>query len=104
MRANTRLGKRRGQVPLEVRFRDRVIGRFRADLIVGDELLVELKAARAIADAHVAQTINYLRATKLNAALLLNFGSRPQFKRVVWTRASQRRSAISDSRHSRSLA
>ena len=72
------------QVPVEVWFRKHSVGSFRADLIVGKGLLVELKAARAIENAHVAQVLNYLRATNLEAGLLLNFGQRPQFKRVVY--------------------
>lgn len=94
----------RRQVPLEVRFRDRVVGTFRADLIVSNELLVELKAVRAIEEAHVAQTINYLRATKLKAGLLLNFGPRPQFKRIVCTAAGSARPHGYHSCHSRPFA
>jgi len=73
------------QVSVDVLFRGLRVGTFRADLVVAGELLVELKAARAIADAHVAQVLNYLRATYLEAGLLLNFGPRPQFKRVVYS-------------------
>lgn len=87
--------------PVQVRFRGRIIGAFRTDLIVGDELLVELKAARAIEDAHVAQVINYLRATDLEAGLLLNFGPRPQFRRIVCTAGRGKANSRADSRHSR---
>jgi GxxExxY protein len=83
----------RRQVPLEVRYRGRLIGSFRADLVVADELLVELKAARAINESHVAQTLNYLRATGLRVGLVLNFGPSPQFKRIVASRPRLRISA-----------
>ena len=73
------------QVPVDVVFRGLRIGTFRADLLVGGELVVELKAARSIEQAHVAQVLNYLRATRLEAGLLLNFGPRPQFKRIVYS-------------------
>jgi GxxExxY protein len=73
------------QVPVDVVFRGLRIGTFRADLLVAGELLVELKAVRAIEEAHVCQVLNYLRATRLEAGLLLNFGPRPQFRRVVYS-------------------
>lgn len=73
------------QVPVDVVFRGLRVGTFRADLLVAGELLVELKAVRAIEEAHVSQALNYLRATSLEAGLLLNFGPRPQFKRVVYS-------------------
>jgi GxxExxY protein len=73
------------QVAVDVVFRGLCIGTFRADLLVAGELLVELKAVRAIEVAHVSQVLNYLRATRLEAGLLLNFGPRPQIKRVVYS-------------------
>ncbi len=75
----------RRQVAVDVVFRGLSIGTFRADLLIAGELLVELKAARTIEQAHLAQVLNYLRATRLEAGLLLNFGPRPQFKRVVYS-------------------
>ena len=73
------------QVAVDVVFRGLCVGTFRADLLVGGDLLVELKAARTIPEAHVSQVLNYLRATRLEAGLLLNFGPRPQFKRIVYS-------------------
>jgi GxxExxY protein len=75
----------RRQVAVDVVFRGLSIGTFRADLLIAGELLVELKAVRTIEQAHLAQVLNYLRATRLEAGLLLNFGPRPQFKRVVYS-------------------
>ncbi len=75
----------RRQVAVDVVFRGLSMGTFRADLLIAGELLVELKAARTIEQAHLAQVLNYLRATRLEAGLLLNFGPRPQFKRVVYS-------------------
>lgn len=71
------------QVPLSVSFRGRTIGEFRADAIVEDAVLVELKAARALAPSHEAQLLNYLSATNLEVGLILNFGPRPKFLRRV---------------------
>ena len=72
------------EMPLEVRFRSNVIGRFRADIVVAGIVLVEVKARRRLLSTHQAQVLNYLRATVLEVGLLLNFGPRPQFKRLLF--------------------
>lgn len=51
------------------------VGRYSADFIVERRVIVELKVARLIDTAHEAQLLNYLRATGLEAGLLLNFGT-----------------------------
>ena len=72
------------QAPISVHFRGQTIGEFRADLLVNDEVIVELKAARAIEKAHEAQLMNYLRATKIEVGLLMNFGPNPDCKRFIF--------------------
>ena len=72
------------ELPLAVRFRGRVVGRFRADLVVGGTVLVEVKACSQLKSIHHAQVLNYLRATALEVGLLVNFGPRPQFKRLLF--------------------
>ena len=72
------------QVPLRVMFRGAVVGDFRADLLVENAVLLELKAAREIEPVHEAQLLNYLRATQIEVGLLFNFGPKPQFKRLVF--------------------
>jgi GxxExxY protein len=59
------------------------VGRYIADLIVESRVVVEVEAARAIDPAHRAQLVNYLRATRLQVGLLLDFGRAAQFKRAV---------------------
>jgi GxxExxY protein len=71
------------EVPVPVSFRGVVVGVFRADLIVNDCLLVELKAAEQIVRQHESQTMHYLRATSIEVALLMNFGVSPRFKHFV---------------------
>ncbi|MEO7086723.1 MAG: GxxExxY protein [Gemmatimonadaceae bacterium] len=68
-----------------VRFRSRAIGVFRADMIVEKCVLVEFKAGPRLDPTAEAQTINYLRATGLEVALILHFGLKPVFKRIVET-------------------
>ena len=63
------------QVPLEVRFRGNVVGEFLADIVVEHKVMVELKAAKALAPEHQAQLINYLNATDIEVGLLVNFGN-----------------------------
>jgi len=72
------------QVATPIWFRGRKIGDYKADLVVNNLVLIELKAARAIDSSHEAQTLNYLRATEFEVALLLNFGPKPQFRRLVF--------------------
>ncbi len=51
------------------------IGEYVADFLVEGRVLTELKSVRAITDAHIAQCLNYLAATRLPTCLLLNFGT-----------------------------
>ena len=63
------------QHPLKVYDEDgTVIGEYFADLLIDGRLIVELKAAKTIADEHVAQTLGYLKASKIEHGLLINFG------------------------------
>jgi len=72
------------QVAVSVWFRGEQIGDFRADMLVDGNVLLELKAGRTIDQAHEKQLLNYLRATNIEVGLLLNFGIRPQFRRLVY--------------------
>lgn len=72
------------EVPIKVHFDGQIIGDFRADILVENKVILELKAAREIDPAHIAQTLNYLRATQLEVALILNFGREPKIKRLYF--------------------
>jgi GxxExxY protein len=92
------------ELPIPVWFRGHEIGQFRADLLVSNCVLLELKAVNALDRAHEAQIVHYLRATEIEVGLLLNFGgSRPQFRRIVFAnenkkiRANPRKSAVGGS-------
>ena len=72
------------QAPVEVWYDDLRVGEYFADLLVADEILVELKVAQALDDIHMAQCMNYLKATGKRVCLLINFGKpRVEIKRVV---------------------
>jgi GxxExxY protein len=78
------------EVPVPVSFRGVTVGVFRADLIVNDRVLVELKASEQIIRQHESQTMHYLRATEIEVALLMNFGATPRFKRFVMDNESKK--------------
>ncbi len=66
----------RQQHPINVFDEDgTLLGDFFADLLVENRLLVELKAARAIAEEHIAQLLGYLKSSRIETGLLINFGS-----------------------------
>lgn len=73
------------QKPISVFYRGVVVGDYYADLLVEDVVLVELKSASKIIEAHEAQLLNYLRATNIEVGLLLNFGEKPDHKRKLYT-------------------
>jgi GxxExxY protein len=71
----------RRQHPIVVRFRGHVVGEFRADLLIEEVLLVEIKSVQMLLQIHEAQLLNYLKATGIKVGLLCNFGPRPHFRR-----------------------
>lgn len=74
------------QHPVSVRFEEEIVGEYFADLLVGQSVIVELKAVKSVAPEHEAQLLNYLRATGYEVGLLLNFGTTPEFRRKANTR------------------
>ena len=74
----------RQQFPVRVYFEGEDVGFYRADIVVDGKIVIEVKAAEGLIDAHRAQTLNYLRATDLRLAILLNFGrEKLQYQRLV---------------------
>jgi GxxExxY protein len=65
-----------------------VIGEYGADLFVEECVVVEIKAAKSLS-AHMAQVLNYLKATRIRLGLLINFGaSKLEFRRFISDPAS----------------
>ncbi len=64
------------EVKLDVRYRGELVGHYRVDLLVAGGLILELKAVQVILPEHEVQVVNYLAATGLEHALLLNFGTK----------------------------
>lgn len=68
--------------PIDVYYKDKIVGDFRADIIVEDLIILELKAVQQLMPIHETQLVNYLTATHIDHGLLINFGSeRIQIKR-----------------------
>jgi GxxExxY protein len=74
----------RWPVAIPVSFRGHEVGHFEGDMLVEKSVLLELKAVRALDSSHHAQLLNYLRATEIEVGLLLNFGVKPEFKRLLF--------------------
>ena len=73
------------QIAIKVFYEGKEVGNYFADLIVNDSVIIELKAAESLREEHEAQLLNYLKATEIEVGLLLNFGSKAQFKRKVFS-------------------
>ena len=72
------------QVPITVYFEEEVVGNYYADILVEDKVILEIKSVENIIDAHIAQTLNYLKATGLRLAIILNFSKEKlEYKRIV---------------------
>jgi GxxExxY protein len=78
------------RVDIPVWFRGHQVGHFEGDMLVEARVLLELKAARALGSSHQAQLLNYLRATDIEVGLLLNFGPKPEFKRLAFDNSKKR--------------
>ena len=72
------------ELEMPIYYRDLPVGSRRADFLVEDKVLVELKAISKLEDIHLAQGLNYLEAYNLEIGLLLNFGApKLEFKRLI---------------------
>ena len=73
------------QKQIKVYFKEQLVGEYFSDLLVEDKVIVELKATELLMNVHIAQIMNYLKATPIEVGLLLNFGEEPEFKRLIYT-------------------
>ena len=74
------------QACFSVSYKGQSVGEFFADLLVEDKLVVELKCVDCFANEHMAQCLNYLKASGLNLALLVNFQHpKVQWKRIIYS-------------------
>lgn len=76
--------KAAGQKTLNVFYKNIPVGEFKADIVVEDKVVIEIKALTRIMSQHEAQLINYLKATGIKIGLLVNFGDKLEFKRRIY--------------------
>ena len=76
--------KAESQVPIQVHYKGEVVGEYFADIVVEEQVIIELKAIDQLQKIHVAQMLNYLKATGYKVGLLINFTHpKAQIKRFV---------------------
>lgn len=78
------------QQPIKVYYNGNLVGDYYADLIIENCVIIELKVAEAICEAHEAQLLNYLKATEIEVGMLLNFGAKPEYRRKIFTNDKKR--------------
>ncbi|MDR1811053.1 MAG: GxxExxY protein [Prevotella sp.] len=71
--------------PINVYYDKKIVGIFYADIIVENKVILELKAVEKLCIEHEYQLINYLKACNIEVGLLLNFGKKPEKKRLIYT-------------------
>jgi len=74
------------QVPIQILYKNKNVGDYFADIIVENKIILELKHTSNIENIHIAQLINYLKATGFKLGYILNFGNdeKLQFKRIIY--------------------
>jgi GxxExxY protein len=72
------------QSPIQVLYEGKIIGEYFADILVDEKIIVEIKVAKQLIEENEAQLLNYLKATKIEVGLLLNFGPKPEVKRKAF--------------------
>jgi len=73
------------QKAIDVYYQKQFVGKYKADLIINDLIILELKAVDYLVEEHELQLINYLKATDKEVGLLLNFGMKPEIRRKIYT-------------------
>ena len=72
------------QSPIKVLYEGEVMGEYFADILVADKVIVEIKAAKCLVEENEAQLLNYLKGTRIEVGLLLNFGAKPEVRRKAF--------------------
>lgn len=80
--------------PINVYYKTILVGNYRADIILENKVILELKANEVLVYENELQLINYLKATDIEVGLLLNFGKMPEFKRKIFTNENKKNTKI----------
>jgi GxxExxY protein len=73
------------QKPIRVYYKNQIVGKYIADIVVNNKVILELKAVEHLIPEHEYQLLNYLKATEIEIGLLLNFGMKPEIRRKIIT-------------------
>ena len=84
------------QKAIDVYYKNRLVGNYKADMIVNDTIILELKAVECLVEEHELQLVNYLKATNMEIGLLLNFGKKPEVRRKIFTNDRKRHTDNTD--------
>ena len=72
------------QCPVEVFYKEKLVGDYVADILVENKIILEIKTVKELTDIHEAQLMNYLKATKLKLGILLNFANtKVEYQRIA---------------------
>ena len=77
--------KVKAQAPIDINYKSKLVGKYFADIVVEDLVILEIKAVESLQKIHEAQLLNYLKATKYKIGLLINFTHpKAEIKRFVY--------------------
>ncbi|MBI4419101.1 MAG: GxxExxY protein [Ignavibacteriales bacterium] len=74
------------QKDLRVFFENKAVGTQRVDILAEERIIVEVKATRSITKDHIAQVLGYLKNTRFQLGLIINFGQRVTIRRLILTK------------------
>ena len=74
------------QFPINVYYKNEIVGEYIADLIIEKKVIAEIKAISKLEEIQEVQLVNYLKATKIEIGLLVNFGKRLEIKRRIFNK------------------
>jgi len=76
------------QKEISVNYKEVEVGKYYADLIVNESVIIELKASEVLVHENELQLVNYLKATDIEVGLLMNFGKKPEVRRKIFSNKS----------------
>ena len=76
------------QKGIEVMYKNELVGKYIADIIINNKVIVELKSVQNLDKIHEVQLVNYLKATSIEVGLLINFSKSAQVKRKILDNSS----------------
>ncbi|UCH66666.1 MAG: GxxExxY protein [Ignavibacterium sp.] len=82
------------QFPIKVIYDGEQVGEYFTDILAENSVIIELKAAEILHPDHEAQLVNYLKATEIEVGILLNYGTKPEFKRKNFSKEFKKQFSV----------